>query len=391
VKGDIGYMGFKGDNGLIGPKGGRGIQGYKGQPGNRPEPGDNGDAGPIGQTGIIGPMGPPGKKGNRGKKGPKGFGGKNGTPGPAGPPGVPGQPGPAFQAPWAGGHIGEGGNKGPGEDPAAAGGDGDGDNEGEKPPINPFYSIYRHYSSEKKAKPTPEILNKLNEKFRSRMDKIKILIDRMEKPDGSVDYPARTCRDLFAFHPALTSGFYWIDPNMGCKSDAIKVYCNITDTEIATCVTPSADMAVPKARWAKKMRTSAQKWFGEDLDLGQIEYKATESQLTFLGHLSKAAYQTVTYHCSNSIAWFDKTNANHKKSLKFRGMNKQTFDVKGPKRFQPKVVEDGCRTRAGQWMKSVFKFEARKFINLPIVDFATGDASGKESSFGLEVGPVCFV
>lgn len=37
-------------------------------------------------------------------------------------------------------------------------------------------------------------------------------------------------------------GFYWVDPNMGCKSDAIRVYCNITDVEIATCVTPSADM-----------------------------------------------------------------------------------------------------------------------------------------------------
>ena len=37
-------------------------------------------------------------------------------------------------------------------------------------------------------------------------------------------------------------GFYWIDPNLGCKSDAIRVYCNISDVEIATCVTPSADM-----------------------------------------------------------------------------------------------------------------------------------------------------
>ena len=37
-------------------------------------------------------------------------------------------------------------------------------------------------------------------------------------------------------------GFYWVDPNMGCKSDAIKVYCNITDHEIATCVTPETSM-----------------------------------------------------------------------------------------------------------------------------------------------------
>ena len=45
---------------------------------------------------------------------------------------------------------------------------------------------------------------------------------------------------IFYFYTAV--GFYWVDPNMGCKSDAIKVYCNITDYEIATCVTPESSM-----------------------------------------------------------------------------------------------------------------------------------------------------
>jgi len=223
------------------------------------------------------------------------------------------------------------------------------------------------------------------------MDKIKAMIEKTEKPDGSEAYPARTCRDLFAYQPTFSSGYYWIDPNMGCKSDKIKVYCNITETMIATCVMPSTEMMVAKAQWGKKMRTKAQKWFGEDLELATMKYEAAESQLTYLGHLSKAAYQTVTYHCKNSVAWLDASSNNHKKAMKFKGMNGQLFDSNSAKRFQPRKVEDGCSTRNNGWAKSVFTFEARKIVHLPIMDFAVADAAGKESRFGLEVGPVCFV
>ncbi len=51
-----------------------------------------------------------------------------------------------------------------------------------------------------------------------------------------------------------------------------------------------------------------------------MSYNAAESQLAFLGHLSKAAYQTVTYHCKNSVAWHDASANNHKKAMKFKGL-----------------------------------------------------------------------
>ena len=73
------------------------------------------------------------------------------------------------------------------------------------------------------------------------------------------------------------------------------------------------------------------------------------------------------------------------------GMNDQEFGADKPARFQPRKVKDGCQSRGNHWMKSIFTFEARKFINLPIKDFAAADIAGKGSSFGLEVGPVCFV
>ena len=106
-----------------------------------------------------------------------------------------------MQAPWAGGHIGEGGFKGPNEGTAGGG-------EPEEPtePVNPLYRTYRYYSSNTKSKPTAAIMEKLHSKFSKRMEKMKTLFEKMTKPDGSHEYPARTCRDLFAFHPTLKSG-----------------------------------------------------------------------------------------------------------------------------------------------------------------------------------------
>ena len=107
-----------------------------------------------------------------------------------------------FQAPWAGGHIGQGGFKGPGEDAAEREG------EGEEPdePVNPFYRTYRYYSSDRKSKPTVGVMKKMHDIFAKRLNKVKKTFKKMAKPDGSRDYPARTCRDLFAFHPTLQSG-----------------------------------------------------------------------------------------------------------------------------------------------------------------------------------------
>lgn len=34
-----------------------------------------------------------------------------------------------------------------------------------------------------------------------------------------------------------TAGLYWIDPNLGCSSDAVQVYCNCTSRK--TCVIPN--------------------------------------------------------------------------------------------------------------------------------------------------------
>ena len=67
-----------------------------------------------------------------------------------------------------------------------------------------------------------------------------------EKPDGTKDNPAMSCKDLKACYPdlddgtpssddisnrrflSLSLGYYWIDPNEGCPFDAVHVYCDFS-------------------------------------------------------------------------------------------------------------------------------------------------------------------
>ena len=52
---------------------------------------------------------------------------------------------------------------------------------------------------------------------------MRIELEKMKKPIGTKNSPARSCKDLFFGHPQLKDGFYWIDPNLGMSDDAVKV------------------------------------------------------------------------------------------------------------------------------------------------------------------------
>merc|ERR1740136_506116 len=62
------------------------------------------------------------------------------------------------------------------------------------------------------------------------------LVDQKTTADGTVDLPARTCRELFNAkrNAAKKSGKYVIDPNEGSPEDAVLAYCNRDTME--TCI-----------------------------------------------------------------------------------------------------------------------------------------------------------
>jgi len=194
---------------------------------------------------------------------------------------------------------------------------------------------------------------------------------------------------------------YWVDPNKGCKEDAIQVHCNFTvtedETKITTCVYPEEKMSIEKDNWSSKLFTKAQKWFDEDHEFGKLVYSADNSQLTYLGYLSKAAFQNVTVHCKKSIAWFDNQNKNFKRALRFKGTEEQEFAYT-PKdsnndesRFMPEILKDECAYLSSGWKETVFKFNSNKFVRLPITDIAPISTTVQDSEFGVELGPVCFM
>ncbi len=69
-------------------------------------------------------------------------------------------------------------------------------------------------------------------------EQIKVEFERLKKPDGQKQSPAKTCRDLSIAHPDTKSGQYWIDPNEGDIRDAILVYCDLESDKKASCVVP---------------------------------------------------------------------------------------------------------------------------------------------------------
>ncbi|TNN47180.1 Collagen alpha-1(XXIV) chain [Liparis tanakae] len=175
------------------------------------------------------------------------------------------------------------------------------------------------------------------------------VIESIKTPLGTRENPARVCKDLLDCHHRLRDGWFWIDPNLGCTSDAFKVFCNFTAGG-STCLHPVA---------SNKMV----------FDVGKVQMK-------FLHLLSAEASHSVTLHCLNdpphgAVGAAPPQNA----ALRFRGWNKQT-----------------CEIQDGRWHQSRFFFHTQDSRQLPIVDIQEFPTSRSNSSERyIEISPVCFL
>ena len=59
--------------------------------------------------------------------------------------------------------------------------------------------------------------------------------------------------------------------------------------------------------------------------------------------------------------------------------------------FTPRVINDECSELSNEWKTTTLKFTSRKFIRLPITDFAPIATEDNKAMFGVELGPVCFM
>ncbi|XDV46679.1 hypothetical protein PO909_014521 [Leuciscus waleckii] len=132
----------------------------------------------------------------------------------------------------------------------------------------------------------------------------------MKTPLGSRENPARFCKDLLDCQSQRSDGMFWVDPNLGCTSDSIQVFCNFSSGG-QTCVNPvSTDKAV--------------------FDVGKVQMK-------FLHLLSVTVTQSVSLHCFNDPV---NPDVHAPRALRFRGWNGQEFQENSP--LSPQVLLDNC-------------------------------------------------
>jgi collagen type II alpha len=220
------------------------------------------------------------------------------------------------------------------------------------------------------------------EQMKEAYERLKQTLEKIKKPDGTKDTPAKSCRDLKTNHPSKPSGDYWIDPNGNDAKDAIMVYCNM-DTG-ASCVQakPATSQQMTIVSDEKEM------WVGEIEDNGfDINYKADSNQMNYLQLLSNKAEQTITFHCKSTVAYMNPRNQ-ARNAISFMAWNDMEITHRGKARY--KVIQDDCKHRKNSWAQTVFKVESLKPTRLPIVDVKVEDFGSSRQGFKLEMGQVCF-
>jgi len=315
--------------------------------------------GAEGPPGIPGLEGPPGLKGAMGPAGPKGDGGPQGVQGPPGPPGelplLP--PDILFQR--------------------------------DAPAVSSTLSRLKREirgdidnSKSKQGKNQEEDIDLIT--VYTDVYNMRIELEKMKKPIGTRDSPARSCKDLLNGHPQLKDGYFWVDPNLGMTDDAVKVYCNMTSGG-ETCVYPDVHASkMPNIPWRK---SGGDGWYSGLRGGFKITYDSVgQVQMTFLRLLSEEAHQNFTYTCINSVAWYDNDARNYNSALRLLGDNEDEFSAM---RNNPTVEIDGCRNRKSE-EKTVFHIRTKKLAQLPLVDFLPADYGLPHQAFGFEVGPVCY-
>ncbi|CAO2600347.1 Collagen alpha-1(XXIV) chain, partial [Lemmus lemmus] len=316
--GDQGLTGFQGFPGPRGPEGDAGIVGIAGPKGPT---GQRGNTGPLGREGIIGPTGGTGPRGEKGFRGETGPQGPRGQPGPPGPPGAPG---PRRQM-----------------DIHAA--------------IQALVASNSALQMESYQNTEVTLINHNAEIFKT-LTYLSSLLSSMKKPLGTRDNPARICKDLLSCEYELSDGKYWIDPNLGCSSDAFEVFCNFSAGG-QTCLSP--------------------------VSVTKLAFGVGRVQMNFLHLLSTEATHIVTVHCRSTQA------AGPGLPVSFKGWNGQIFEENTL--LEPKVLSDDCKIQDGSWRKAQFLFHTQNPNQLPVIEVQNPPHLGTQQKLHIESSSVCFL
>ncbi|XP_065221018.1 collagen alpha-2(I) chain-like isoform X2 [Planococcus citri] len=314
----------------------------------------NADTVPHGEPGLHGPPGLPGTKGDGGEMGPPGLTGVPGLSGSLGPIGPPGQPGPVgFPGYYKGimGSPGVAGYPGPVGFPGLKGEPGSPGTCGCPSPQNDA--------------PMPHVIS--------------------QEEIGVAKNPALTCREIAANDPNSPNGDYWINPSEGDIRNAILVHCDIE--KHMTCIYPR-DI---RSKTFDISSAKSEVWLGSNNSDFKIAYKINRLQLAALQKLSILSTQNITYHCKNSIAYYDNASKSYEKSVKLMGWNDIEITPQSHPNLQFTSDQDGCQYKRNEWLSAILNYRTDNPSRLPITDIAVRDVGRSEQSVFVEMGPICFI
>lgn len=128
-----------------------------------------------------------------------------------------------------------------------------------------------------------------------------------------------------------------MDPNGGDPKDAILVYCDMEKR--ATCLQPKPVITEEMAFDTSEKEV----WFSDIPNGFNLNYKADSNQITFLQMLSTKASQNITYHCSNSVAYYHSKRDHYRKAVTLMSWNDLEIRPRG--KFRYTVPVDECQVR----------------------------------------------
>jgi hypothetical protein len=207
-----------------------------------------------------------------------------------------------------------------------------------------------------------------------------VVIQGKIKPDGGVNFPGKSCKDLQLCHPEIESGPFYIDPNMGGNSDKFIADCDFKQKKVETCIRPKQDMFV-----SKMDGVDVWKYLINDLAINEeIAYNADQVALRYMRLNSMSVRQTFTYHCRNQHASTD-ASGNKGSYVMVKGANGAEIDSTSGMA----VINDECNKLDGKWHSASFELKTSNLDALPISDIKIRHIF-KAEEFKIEVGPICF-
>lgn len=214
-------------------------------------------------------------------------------------------------------------------------------------------------------------------------------IQKLKTPTGKQDAPGVTCRDIAMADPNLKTGYYWINPNGGSISDAIRVFCKMNREKTQTCLEAS-QFEYPAQQWTfTKQEQGVWSFAASFVEGDEFSYNSHKSQVKMLQQHADDGKQRVTFKCKDTSIVFNQANSSYDQAVSLLSFDEEVMGARSKKPFRYRVIKDGCQKKNGK--EGVTELEVggqKQMKRLPVLDIGFGQLPVGE--FGFELGRACF-